>query len=140
MNSVRFVILEDFASGPGLIERSLGYFTLLTSHWSALNHMTLVSSGNCRENHSFSWEKSWVCWEGDSEVREALGWACPGLRTGPQPCPVGLSSLWRSPPSSASQGGPAPAPSSRAGVKAEACPAARGRDESALTSSLYLVM
>ena len=30
--------------------------------------MTLVSSGNCRENHSFSWEKSWVCWEGDSEV------------------------------------------------------------------------
>lgn len=33
-------------------ERSRSYFTLLTSHWSALNHTTLVSSGNCRENHS----------------------------------------------------------------------------------------
>lgn len=49
-------------------ERSLGYLTLLTSHWSEHNHMTLVSSGNCRENHSFSRGKSWVYWEGDSEV------------------------------------------------------------------------
>lgn len=58
----------------------------------------------------------------------------PALASGLGPSRAHLSSPWLSPPSPASQGGSAPAPGSRA------CPAARGSGESALTSSLYLVM